>query len=284
MNSRNKLIVLLGLIIILSAGIGIFYTNGGEPRDVMNIYGQKVILYGDGIYANNSILKVGTAKGTDAAAILFAIFMIVFAVKEKAHRKYRLCKMGLLSVLLYNSTCVAMGITFNRLFLLYLVQFSLALFLFLFEVFAILKEDFYQKDFYEKSWKGTAIFLIIGGCSVLIWLMYILPAVSTGAPMEIIEVYTTEPTFVIDLGIILPSSFMCGIAILKQKKSGFHMAPVLLTLITCVGIVVIFQKIAQKMMGLTLSVGQMLGLVISFVILGTIAIRLNYKMLKCVTK
>ena len=44
---------------LISACAGAFYSFGGSQRAVENIYGQKVVLFGDGIYANDSIMKAG---------------------------------------------------------------------------------------------------------------------------------------------------------------------------------------------------------------------------------
>lgn len=82
-------------------------------------------------------------------------------------------------------------------------------------------------------------------------------AVLTGASTGFIEIYTTEPTFAIDLGIILPTCLIAG-----------------------VGLCVIFQTVVQTRLGIVLSIGQMTGMVVSFVILGIIALFLNYQLLK----
>lgn len=111
-------------------------------------------------------------------------------------------------------------------------------------------------------------------------MMFIIPSIITGNPIENIDVYTTEPTFTIDLAIILPSAFFCGIMLLRKKTIAYQLAPVLLTLITGVGICVILQTIVQTSVGIVLNAGQMYGLVISFVILGTIALFLNIKLLR----
>ncbi|MFY9114258.1 MAG: hypothetical protein WAO23_03330, partial [Dethiobacteria bacterium] len=135
---------------------------------------------------------------------------------------------------------------------------------------------------YAKRLMGTAIFMFISGCSVLVWMMFIIPSVVSGEPMEIIDIYTTEPTFAIDLAIILPTALFCGIMLLKKKEVAYQLAPVLLTLLTGVGICVILQTLVQSSFGIELEAGQFFGLVISFVMLGTIALLLNIKMLRCI--
>lgn len=173
-----------------------------------------------------------------------------------------------------------MGVSFNRMYPLYLLQFSAAFFSFIKSLIDLLKSDCYEVKLYKIKLKGIALFLIIGGCSVLIWLTFIIPAVITGNPSNFIEIYTTEPTFAIDLGIILPTCIYCGVALLKQKEIGYKLAPVLLILITGVGACVISQTVVQLYLGIKLNLGQVVGMVMSFVILGAIAIVLNIKLLK----
>ena len=278
--SVQLLSAIAAMTTILSALLGLFYTYGGKVKTVTNIYGQNIELFGDGIYSNNSLLKVGATKGTDIVMIMVSLLLLLIVVYQKRKPVADLLQTGLLSCLLYASTCLVMGISFNVLFPLYLIQFSSSLFAFVLALSSYSKNDPFKGKIYEKKLIGTSIFLILGGSSVLVWLTFIIPAIITGVPTEFIEIYTTEPTFVIDLGIIFPVCLYSGIALLKKKKIAYVLASVLMTLITCVGCCVIAQTMMQSKLGIVLSPGQVIGLVFVFVMLGAIAIRLNYKLLK----
>lgn len=225
-------------------------------------------------------MKAGASKGTDIVIIIIAIILIctVLIFKNKSYGSFLQC--GLLSIILYATTCLIMGNVFNRLFLLYVIQFGCTFYAFIFSMSGLLKNKSFQSNIYNKKLTGTALFLIISGCSVLQWLMFILPSVFTGEPMKIIDIYTTEPTFVIDLAIILPSTLYCGIMLIREKTTAYQFAPVLLILLTGVAIAVISQTIVQTSLGIVLNIVQLLGLVILFVILGAIALWLNIKLLK----
>ncbi len=274
------LAIIAALSSMLSACLGIFYTSGGTARTVHNIYGQQVTLYGDGIYANNSLLKVGATKGTDIVIIITGVILLALLLAFRNKKAGIFLQAGLLSIILYASTCLIMGVSFNQLFLLYTVQFGSSLFGFILSLQQILSTETYGEHVYDRHFRGTGIFLIISACSVLVWLMFILPAVITGQPMETIEIYTTEPTFAIDLAIILPSAIFCGIALLKRKRIGYKVAPILLTLLAGVGICVIFQTVYQISLGIILPLGQLFGLVGSFIILGVFAVVLNIRLLR----
>lgn len=265
---------------IISACLGLFYSTGGTSKIVNSIYGQAVTLFGDGVYANDSIMKVGATKGTDIAIIITAMILIctLLFFKNKPYAPFWQC--GLLSIILYASTCLAMGVIFNRLFLLYLLQFGCSFFAFILSMSDLLKKKSFDSELYSKNMTGTAIFIIVAGCSVLQWLAYIMPVVISGKPMEIIDIYTSEPTFVIDLAIILPTAIYCGVMLLKKKAIAYQLAPIMLTLLTGVAVYVIFQTIMQASLGIVLEFTQLIGLVIVFVILGIIAMALNIKLLK----
>jgi len=93
-------------------------------------------------------------------------------------------------------------------------------------------------------------------------------------------VYTTEPTFVLDFGIILPAYLGCGIAIFKKKAIGYKLTPVLLTFIIIIGLTVIGQSIVQTSIGIVIPVKELVVLVVSFIVLGIIAVVLNIKFMR----
>ena len=102
--------------------------------------------------------------------------------------------------------------------------------------------------------------------------------------MENIFIYTTEPTFVLDIGFILPFTWICGIGLLKKKKNSYVMVPILLTLIIAVALCVIMQTVMELRMGIVLEPGQMIGLAGSFIVLGGIAVVLYHRFLKSIKK
>jgi hypothetical protein len=278
--AATVLSALAALSAIASACAGVFYAGAGEGRTVENRFGQEVALYGSGVYANDSLLKVGATKGTDLVVIAAGLILLALLFVRKNKGAVTLLRTGLLSIILYASACLVMGVSMNRLFLLYVLQFGSSLFAFVLSLQSTIGEEAYREEVYERRLTGTGIFLIVSGLSVLIWLTFIVPVMMTGQPMETIEVYTTEPTFALDLAIILPSALFSGIMLLKKRKIGYRIAPVLLTLLTGIGLCVISQTIFQRSLGIALLPGQLFGLVGSFVVLGTVAAALNVRLLK----
>ncbi len=269
------------ILILISALCGLFYTFGGESYEVITHTGLSASIYGDGIYKNDTIMKVATTKGTDMAVVIISLLTIFTVFAEKQNIKFTLLKTGLLGYLVYDSLCLSMGLAFNRLFLLYVFILSTSLFSFIKNINICIKSIELNKDYITKKHTGSAVFLIIAGCSVLVWLMSIIPAIISGNPhesMETLEIYTTEPTFVIDLGIILPSCILSAIGIIRKQKFAFYLSSILYIVLSCVGLCVILQSVVQIQLGVILEIGQYIGLVSSFVILGTISIILNLKL------
>jgi hypothetical protein len=267
------------VLTLISAGIRVFYSTGGERFTVESIYGESIELYGDGIYKYNSVLAAGASKGTDFVMIIVAVLFSFFTVMRKTATKYKFLHVGLLSGLLYYSINLVFGITFNRLFPIYILLFSFSLFTMIFLLNGLIKEDNISEILNSKTLKGTAIFIIICGFSVLVWLPYIIPALISGHSFEI---YTTEPTFVLDFGIILPLFLGCGILILKKKIIGYKLASIPLTLMPIIGLVVIGQSIFQILININIPIKELIGLVVSFIILGIISIILNINFMKYV--
>ena len=272
----SYLIVVLTLI---SASIGLFYSTDGHPYVVENIYGQSIELYGDGIYKYDSVLKAGANKGADLVMGLVAIAFAVSTAMRKKTEKIKFLRLGLLAGLLYYASCLAFGVTFNRLFPIYVLLFSSTLFTMIFLLSHLIKIDNLPMNLTNRHLKGTGIFIILGGSSVLVWLEFIIPALVNGQPLANIEVYTTEPTFVLDLAIIFPTYLACGIGLLKKKKFAYKLAPILLSFLAIVGLTVISQSVFQYSMGIIVPINQMIGLVISFIILGLVASILNIRFL-----
>lgn len=281
-SNSNTILKLSYAIIFLTLIIscaGLFYSNGGEPFFVNTIFGDSIKLYGDGIYAYNTMLKAGSNKGTDMVMLLVILLFTLATLFYRRNSKAKLLHIGFLSGLLYYSTSLSFGTTYNRLFPLYLMLFSCTLFLFIIEFNYLRSNIILPEQLLHKNLKSTKTFMILAGCSVFVWLTFIIPSTLFGE-MSFLEIYTTEPTFIIDLGIILPTCLTCAYKLHRKEPLGYYIVPIILTLITIVGICVIGQTIFQTSLGIVLSTGQLFGLVISFIILGTIAIKLNVSFIK----
>lgn len=173
------------VLTMISASIGIFYSTGEEKFTVKNIYGESIELYGDGIYKYNTILAAGANKGTDLVMLFVAVGFAFFTVKRRTAAKYRFLHVGLLSALLYYSSYLVFGVTFNRLFPVYVSLFSFSLYTLIFLLKELISKDNLSEELNSRKLTGTAVFIILCGLSVLVWLPYLIQALIAGRPSEI---------------------------------------------------------------------------------------------------
>lgn len=286
MQQKNNfpLITTISFLVVLSvwcsSGIGLFYSDGGQSRFVKNIYGETVELFGDGVYANNSMLKAVTAKGSDLVMLLVSFGFLVCTLKRNTGSKVKLIHGGFLVSLFYHAATTAFGIAYSRMFLLYLFRFSATFFAFV-AVMIDLSATI-QPANKEKKYTGTAIFTMVAGSTVLVWLMSILPPLFTNAPLDIIDISTTEPTFIIDIGLIFPACLFGGITLLRKKPIGYILPPIMLTFLSVIAVTVIGQTAIQLHYGVIISIQQVIGYVATFVVFGLIAAIVNTRfMLSC---
>ena len=104
------------------------------------------------------------------------------------------------------------GVSYNRLILLYIILFGTSLFM----------TFYYAIQIKIKSVEltlGMKWFLTLSGVALFVaWLPDIILTIIKGTSLSIIEVYTTEITYVLDMGIICPMCFLT-MYLLKRKNA-----------------------------------------------------------------
>jgi hypothetical protein len=265
-------------LVWFNAGMGLLYSDGGKTRVVENIYGQTIELFGDGVYANNSMLRATTAKGSDLVMLLVSMALFAAAFRRSTSPKAKLIHAGLLVPILYYSATTAFGVAFGRMFLAYVALFSVVLYAFIVTMIDLVATV--KPAAMDRKYTKTAVFTMLSGCTVMVWLMSILPTLFTSAPLDIIEISTTEPTFIIDIGIIFPTCLYGGVMLLKKKPMGYILPPIMLTFLSVIAATVLGQTAVQLRYGVVVSIEQVVGYVGSFVIFGIIAAIVNLRFLK----
>ena len=141
-----------------------------------------------------------------------------------------------------------------------------------------------QIQFNEKinlSVKGMKIFLIISGISLFIaWLPDIITSLVKGRSLELIEVYTTQITYVLDMGIISPLCFICIYLLNKENRLGYLLLGIMLTVCLLVGVMLPIQTMFQIHYGIELPIGALITKVAIFVVLAITALYFEIKLYK----
>ena len=284
MNRNIILSIVILVCAIISASVGLFWDDGGSTYFLENVNGETVELFGNGLYATESLFKTPINKGTDAI-ILFVvvpIFLITTLLLKKDNKKTKLLHLGLVGCFLYYSASISFGVSYNILFLVYIILFSASLFQLIISIVEIDKGKYDEEVISALPHKGLVIYLVLAGMSVFVWLIEIITSIVSRMPPSIIGMNTTEPTFVIDIGIIAPTCFLTAILVYKRKQLGYILSVVLLTINSAIGIIVLSQTIFQKMYGVIISIEEFIPYVMVFVIMSIVATTFNIKILKLI--
>jgi len=286
-NNEKSLYIITFFIIILStvtSAVGLLYKTSGKAFDFVNQYGNTVKMYGNGLYARDSLFQAATDRGTDFTILCVAVPMLIIAlvldVKKKT-LKNRLFLTGIISVFMYYSASIAFGITYNILDLVYIALFSSSLFGLIVSITSIdMKDILIGKSL---PYKGIYTFLVLSGIALIVaWLPDIITSLITKSSLKHIEVYTTEITYVLDMGIIAPLMFICLCQLKKRNELGYVLLESLLILCIVIGIMIPLQTVFELSAGVKLSIGEIVTKGASFVILALFALYFNVKLFKSI--
>lgn len=275
----TTLIAVLSLVTTLT---GLFYSTGGKAYDVMNQYGDTVKICGNGLYAHDSYFSAAIFRGTDCAILCTAIPLLILALIfdiKKQTMKSRLLLTSVISLFTYYSASIAFGITYNFLHLIYIALFSLSFFG-LILAFASLKSSLLAKSVTGTlPRKGIQIFLIITGVALIAaWLPDIITSLIQQRSLQLIEVYTTQITYVLDMGVIGPTALICLYMLKKSSGTGYVLLAMMLTVCALVGTILPIQTIFQAAAGIELPIGALVTKVGSFVVLALFALYFDIRL------
>jgi hypothetical protein len=275
------LIPILILAALITTCAGLFWQGGPGQFTFTSLHGKTVQMYGHGIYQFDTHFRAPIARGTDTITLFVALPLLIFAYSHyrKGSLRGAFFLVGVLAYLLYNSASIALGVAYNPLFLVYIIYFSTSFFSFIQAFFSINFDSLAAHIAPAYPHRGVAIFLFFAGLSVFVWLSEILVPLFQGIYPTGLDSYTTEITYVIDLGIIPPVCYLTGIMVLRRVPQGYLLASLMIILNAFIGLVVISQTIFQYLAEIVLSTGQYIGFVGTFVVMGGFAMRLVYLML-----
>ncbi len=227
-------ITVLSMLIILIAGpaayTGIFSTGGPGSYTVESVRGETVTLYGKGLYKHMSkdVAPQGIAQDyvTLFVAIPLLIIALLWARRGSLRGRYLLA--GTLGYFLVTYLFYLVMAMYNALFLVYSALLGLSFF-----AFALVFRSLVQaspKQYFDKNTphKTTGGFLIFNTLAIaLLWLGVVIPPLLDGSVIpQQAEHYTTLIVQGLDLGLLLPLSFISGLLFIQRKPMGYLLAPI----------------------------------------------------------
>ena len=101
-----------------------------------------------------------------------------------------------------------------------------------------------------------------------------------GRSLSLIEVYTTEITYVLDMGVISPLIFICLFLLKKKDGLGDILLAIILKICEVIGVMLPIQTLFQTMAGIKIPIPALVTKLGIFVVLATFAAYFNIKLYK----
>jgi uncharacterized membrane protein len=275
------LVVVMLILALFVSGTGLFSKSGGTSRTVVNAYGDTIKLYGEGIYRYDSFFRAPIFRGTDFTIFFLVcpllLAVLVLDVRRRTNRT-RLLLLSMTGCVLYYATNIAFGVAYNSFHLVYIALLSSSFFALAAGVFHLDLPSLESASKGTLPLNGLTVFLSLTGLALFVaWLPDILTALKANRPLLLIEQYTTEVTYVLDMGIIAPACLLCVYLLHKKKALGYVLLDFLLTLCVVVGIMLPVQTIFQITAGIPLPLPVLLTKVGSFCALALFAFYFRIK-------
>jgi len=92
MKTKRSVLILTGLILLLSAIVslvGLLTSQGQMPREFISVAGETIVLYGNGIYRNDSISVVAQGIASDFVTLILAIPATLFLIYKAKKSSFR---------------------------------------------------------------------------------------------------------------------------------------------------------------------------------------------------
>lgn len=237
--------ILLLLLSILSSVLGL--THSGHYNDSSELLSR--------IYAQ------------DAVILIIAVPILAIGLWYASHGSLQgyVVWLGSLAFMTYMWASYAFTIAYNYFFLGYVVLFSLSLFTLVGGVLSLESNLFYSTLHGRLSHRlyGTFLGLAAVGLAAL-WLSELIPAALGGTVPAAIQEFGPQAadTYVIDLGVVVPSLALTSKWLLEQRPWGYTLAGILLVFTAVLAPAITAITVVDVQEGVTVSLPVIVGSVV----------------------
>jgi len=191
--------------------------------------------------------------------------------------------MSVIALFTYYSASISFGVTYNVLHLVYIALFSASLLGLIIAITSIDKKQVVENMGDALQFKGIYIFLgLVEIALIVAWLPDIINSLILGRSLELIEIYTTQITYVIDMGVIAPTAWICLFQLKKRSAKGYILLELLLTVCSIIGIMVPIQSVFQAKAGISLPIVTVVTKEVLFSVLALLALYFNIRFFKSI--
>jgi hypothetical protein len=274
---------LVALLALIAAAAGIFWPNGGAPYEFSTLRGTTVQIYGQGLYAYDTIFSAPGFRGQDMVMLALGVPLLVISILLYGRGSVagKLLLMGSLGYVLYVYASMSLAAAYNILFLLYVAIFSASFFAFVMAFSAFDPQPLADRFLTRLPRRAIAIYMVACGLlTTVVWLEPILTGLSLNQPPRLLDSYTTLVTYALDLAIITPGCFLSGWLILRRSPLGYWIAFPLLVLIIMLLPTIVLNTVLQNAAGVVFTPAEVIGPISGFVVLGLLAVWIVALMLR----
>lgn len=256
MKSKTIIPLLVFLIVALAAlatTTGIFSSDGPGPYAYQSIRGETVTIYGKGVYKDMSaeVAPQGIAQDCVTLCIGIPLLLISLWMTKKGSRKGQYLLAGTLGYFLVTYLFYTVMGMYNQLFLVYVALMGAS-----FYGFILTLQSFEVKGI-DAAFKpaipttATGGFLIFNAVAIgLLWLSIVVPPLLNGTIIPVqVEHYTTLIVQGLDLGILLPGAFICGVLWIKKRPLGYLLTPIYFIFLSVLMTALTAKVIAMAVLG-----------------------------------
>ena len=240
--------ILLAVVVATAAAVGLLATGGPGPHEVVSVRGQVVDVYGTGLYRHDSWLIGAGNRGTDAVTLCLGVPALLIALVAHRRRSVRgtVVLVGVLGWLLYYYASMSLYTAYNGLFGLYVLALALAVCATPLALHSIDRVRFAAVFPPRPSRRLIVTYLgCLAALLVLVWGAPLLSAALTGHLPSRLDVYGTEVTWALDLGIVVPAVVATGVLLHRDATYGAVAATAMLALNVALGTALAGQGVAQ---------------------------------------
>lgn len=257
----NNIVIRLALIIVplalLAAGAGVFWQGTGESYPFETLRGETVMIRGHGLYRYDTVLSSSQEVGQDVVTLFIGIPLLIAGIvlSRNGTLRGRLLLTGAFGYFLYTYGGMSFLTAFNPLFLVYVALFSLSLFGFILSMMNLDVDEVVRHISDGFPRRAISIYFIaIAVFLSLAWLGLVTVPSLMWTPPYGLESAITLVIQALDLGVIVPVSFITAILLLRKSGWGYVLSSVLLIKVIMMGAALISMIIGQLLAGLKIPI------------------------------
>ena len=235
-------------------------------------------------YERDAASMAAQGAGQDLVDLVFVVPLLIFSSIFML-RNSRIALFifgGTIFYILYSFCIYTFGLHFNKFFLLYCLILGSSLYSFILVILELTRMDV-QNWFSKKvPIQLTGVYLLlISALFYMLWFKDIIPAVLKNTIPKNVSDYNllVNPVHVLDLSIAFPGFVLTAVLLIKKRRLGYILAPVLLVFIIILTVALAGMVMMTKVRGIT----EDMSIAFIFIVLAVISIVFLYLFLKNIT-